>query len=144
MVNNLTKKEHDKFMAAKLKKYNAVSLIKFRDSLKLKLIKFGAFKILLCIFGLLIIYLQAILWFGDGSLSEIRKLKKSIALVEQENEKLHARNQQLIDEVEALRHGLDLIEHRAREDLGLVKKNEVFYHLIDQRTELEKNPETKK
>lgn len=127
-------------MAAQPKKNNAVDRNKVAERLKFKLAKPSAFTLLLSIFVILIIYLQAILWLGDGSLSEVRRLKKSISLIEQENLELQARNQQLIDEVEALRHGLDLIEHRAREDLGLVKKNEIFYHIIDHRSEKEKNP----
>ena len=131
-------------MAANSKKNNAVGLGETNDSLKMTLAKPNAFTFLLCVLTLLIIYLQSILWLGDGSLAEVRRLKESIAKIEHENANLQARNQQLIDEVEALRNGLDLIEHRAREDLGLVKKNEVFYHVIDHRSEQEKNPEVKK
>lgn len=127
-------------MTANSKKNNAVDRNKMSDRLKLNLAKPNAFKLLLSIFVVLILYLQTIFWLGDGSLSEVKRLKKSIALIEQENIELQTRNQQLIDEVEALRHGLDLIEHRAREDLGLVKKNEIFYHVIDHRTEEQKNP----
>lgn len=127
-------------MAANPRKNKAVSRAKPGDSLKLKFVKPKAFVFLLSILVLLIIYLQSILWLGDGSLAEVRRLKKSLAQIEKENAQLQVRNQQLIDEVEALRDGFDLIEHRAREDLGLVKKNEVFYHLIDHRSEEEKKP----
>jgi cell division protein FtsB len=112
------------------------------DSLKLNLVKPKLFTLLITVFAIMFFYLQAILWIGEGSLAEVWRLKKSIALIEEKNKELQTRNQKLIDEVDALRNGLDLIEHRAREDLGLIKQNEVFYHLIDERSEQEKNPKT--
>ena len=134
-------------MAANSNKKKAVERLRDRysssnrdDRLKLNIYKPKPFTLLLIVFAIVFLYLQAILWIGEGSLAEVWRLKKSIALIESENKNLQIRNQKLIDEVEALRNGLDLIEHRAREDLGLIKKNEVFYHVIDQRTEQEKNP----
>ncbi len=92
------------------------------------------FVVLMIVLGVLFIYLQVILWIGEGSVADVSRLKQSIAQKEQENKLLQERNQKLIEEVEALRNGLELIEHKAREDLGLVKENEVFYHVIDERT----------
>ena len=92
-----------------------------------------AIKLLLLV---MLVYLQSILWIGEGSLADVRRLKQSIVELEQKNKSLQERNQQLIDEIDALRNGLDLIEHRAREDLGFIKEGEVFYHII------KKQPET--
>lgn len=80
---------------------------------------------------LLFFYLQAILWIGEGSIAEVWRLKQSISELESENKILQERNQKLISEVEALRTGMDLIEFRARQDLGLIKEGEVFYHVIE-------------
>ena len=134
-------------MAADPNKKKAVERLRDRysstikdDGLKLNVYKPKPFTLLLIVLAIVFLYLQAILWIGEGSLAEVWRLKKSIALIESDNKNLQIRNQKLIDEVEALRNGLDLIEHRAREDLGLIKQNEVFYHVIDQRTEQEKKP----
>lgn len=86
---------------------------------------------------LLFFYLQAILWIGEGSIAEVWRLKQSISELESENKILQERNQKLISEVEALRTGEDLIEFRARQDLGLIKEGEVFYHVIDAPTQTE-------
>ena len=130
-------------MTANTKKNKAVERIKNNDNLKAKFIKPSGFSVFLIVLSILILYLQVILWIGEGSLAEVWRLNKSISIVKQENKKLEARNQKLIDEVEALRNGLDLIEHKAREDLGLVKKDEVFFHVIDRRTEEEKSTKPK-
>ena len=96
-----------------------------------RLTKLNWYSLLLILLFLMFVYLQAILWIGDGSIADVWRLKKAIAALEQENQLLRERNQTLINEVEALRHGTDLIENHAREDLGLVKQNEIFYHVID-------------
>jgi cell division protein FtsB len=90
-----------------------------------------------------LVYLQAILWIGEGSLADVRRLKQSIAELEQKNKQLQERNQLLIDEVDALRNGLDLIEHRAREELGFIKEDEVFYHIIKKQAKTERNEQKK-
>ena len=40
-------------------------------------------------------------------------------------------NQQHVAEVNALKTGLDGVEARAREELGMVKQGETFYVLVD-------------
>ena len=41
-------------------------------------------------------------------------------------------NQQLAAEVKALKTGLDEVEARAREELGMVKPGETFYLVVDE------------
>jgi cell division protein FtsB len=124
-------------MAANTSQKKAVDPLQKGEQALGRLRKPGFFPIAMFVLLVLFIYLQAILWIGEGSFAEVWRLKQSITELEKENQVLLERNQKLIDEVEALRNGLDLIEHRAREDLGLVKENEVFYHVI-------KEPESKK
>ncbi len=118
---------------ARLSKTDAARLVQ-QQSQNLGLERLGKlnwFTVILTVLLLMFIYLQAILWIGDGSLADVWRLKKSIAALEEENKSLRERNQMLINEVEALRSGTELIENHAREDLGLVKENEVFYHVIE-------------
>jgi cell division protein FtsB len=79
---------------------------------------------------LLLLLLQIPLWLAEGSFRDVRLLRQTMDRQERESAVLEARNQALKAEVEDLKAGLDAIEERARTDLGLVKKGEVFYHLL--------------
>ncbi len=43
---------------------------------------------------------------------------------------LQVRNEALDAEVRDLKQGLDAIEERARVDLGMIRKDEVFYQIV--------------
>lgn len=51
------------------------------------------------------------------------------------NESLRLRNQQLEGDVRSLSEGVEAIEERARNDFGMIKKDEVFIQLIEPRAE---------
>ena len=76
-------------------------------------------------------YLQLQLWVGEGSIADGWRLDKVINQQQQENADLKERNRMLEAEVLALKNGLEAIEERARLDLGMVKKNETFFLLVD-------------
>ncbi|WP_200285796.1 cell division protein FtsB [Rhabdochromatium marinum] len=82
---------------------------------------------LLALLGLL----QYRLWVGDGSLAQLHTLKFQIAEYQVELERLRARNQALIAEVESLKNGLEAIEERARFDLGMIQDGEMFLQVIE-------------
>ena len=48
-----------------------------------------------------------------------------------ENESLKERNDSLAAEVLDLKQGLDAIEERARSEMGMIKKDETFYQLVE-------------
>ncbi len=77
--------------------------------------------------------LQYRLWFGDGSVSEILSLRNAIEAQIGENERLYARNRELEAEVIDLKTGLESIEYRARRDLGMTRKDETFYQIVERR-----------
>jgi cell division protein FtsB len=79
----------------------------------------------------LFVLLQYKLWVGDGSLAEVWDLYQQSELQKQENQRLHERNQALEAEVQDLKQGLDSIEERAREELGMIKDSETFYQIIE-------------
>ena len=89
-------------------------------------------KVLIAILLLLFLSLQYQLWVGEGSLPEVWKLEDELAKQQQENLALQARNQRLAAEVEDLKKGLDAVEEYARDELGMIKDNEVFYQIINQ------------
>jgi len=80
---------------------------------------------------LLLVLLQVRLWTGAGSVSEIRLLESGIDGQVVENVGLELRNQELKDEVSDLRTGLDAIEERARSELGLIRRGETFFLMVD-------------
>ncbi|MDZ7790678.1 MAG: septum formation initiator family protein [Xanthomonadales bacterium] len=80
--------------------------------------------------GLLVILLllQVQLW---RQFSEMRTLRELVEDQRAENEALEKRNEALAAEVEDLRAGLDAIEERARSELGLIRKDEEFFLIVD-------------
>lgn len=78
----------------------------------------------------LFLFFQFKLWVGDGSMVDVRELRREIAEQKEENKHLKDRNMQLEAEVEDLKEGLEAIEERARANLGMIKEGETFYHVI--------------
>ncbi len=89
------------------------------------------FRFLNLVLVLIITLLQIRLWTGEGSLPENWQLESQIKQQKEVTEELAARNALLAAEVKDLRSGLDTIEERARYELGMVRKNETFFLLID-------------
>lgn len=89
---------------------------------------------------LLIGLLQYRLWYGDGNVREFRRLNDRIAELHQEGAKRRERNAALEAEVIDLKQGLDAVEERGRQDLGMIKEGEVFVQVIDPKEEAETSP----
>ncbi len=77
---------------------------------------------LMLLFGLV----QAELWFGDGGRLHVRKLQAQLVSQRQHNDAERARNARLAAEVDDLAQGLEMVEDRARGELGMVKPDEIF------------------
>ncbi len=88
-------------------------------------------KFILAALAVLFVLLQVKLWFGDGSIKDGWRLQDAIAAQSSENAQLKERNQALIAEVDDLKQGLEAIEERARSELGMIKKGETFYQVVD-------------
>ncbi|HAV04342.1 MAG TPA: cell division protein FtsB, partial [Pseudomonas sp.] len=71
------------------------------------------------------------LWVGEGSLAQVNSLNKQIADQQGENERLLERNRILEAEVLELKQGMETVEERARQELGMVKEGETLYQLIE-------------
>jgi cell division protein FtsB len=78
----------------------------------------------------LIVALQYPLWFGKGGWTRVRDLERSLALQNDSNARLKARNDALDAEVRDLKEGNDAIEERARLELGMIKRDETFYQVV--------------
>lgn len=75
--------------------------------------------------------LQYRLWFAPGSLAEQHRLELQVIEQTEVNSKLRARNEAIEREVLELQNGTDGIERRAREQLGLIRKGETFYLVVE-------------
>jgi cell division protein FtsB len=86
------------------------------------------------VYGLLLVLfllLQYTLWISEDGLRELWRLNRSIEQQRQENRILSERNQVLGAEVRDLKSGLDALEERARSELGMIKKDETFFQIIE-------------
>ena len=79
----------------------------------------------LVIAGLLAV-VQADLWFGKGNLPYVMSLRKDLAEQRAANDKARERNLRVTAELADLREGLEMVEERARAELGMIKPNEIL------------------
>lgn len=86
--------------------------------------------LLACLVALLGI-LQYRLWIAEGSLAERHRLEQEVREQAALNEELRARNAVLEREVLELQTGNAVVEERAREELGLVREDEVYYQFVE-------------
>jgi cell division protein FtsB len=85
------------------------------------------------IFVTLILALQYPLWLGKGGWLNVISLQKQIDQQLKVNELIKSENDILLAVVQDLKNGTDVIEGKARFDLGLIKKNETFFLIIDKK-----------
>ena len=74
----------------------------------------------------LLIIVHAQLWVGRGSLPSVNEMQRRLSEQAAANAKAEADNVRLSAEVKDLREGLEMVEEKAREELGMVKPNEIF------------------
>jgi cell division protein FtsB len=81
---------------------------------------------------LLIVFLglQYRLWFGFNSINDFYQHTEEVARHQQMNQKLIKRNKLLAADVKDLKTGLEAIEERARNELGMIKPGETFFRII--------------
>jgi len=75
---------------------------------------------------LLLVIFHAQLWTGRGSLPNVREMQQRLADQQAKNGKSQTSNDQLAAEVRDLKEGLEMVEEKARSELGMVKPNEIF------------------
>jgi cell division protein FtsB len=78
---------------------------------------------------LLLAVLQWQLWNGRGSVRDVAQLQTKLADQKDANAKSALNNERLSSEVNDLKDGLEMVEERARAELGMVKPNEVFVQI---------------
>jgi cell division protein FtsB len=74
--------------------------------------------------------MQGRLWLSDDGFRKTRELRDSVVRQRSQNQALRDRNASLEAEVINLKEGREAAEERARTDLGMIGKNEIFYQVI--------------
>jgi cell division protein FtsB len=70
--------------------------------------------------------LHAQIWFGRGSVGNVAQLQQKLVAQESSNAAAKLTNERLTAEVRDLQEGLEMVEERARSELGMVKPNEIY------------------
>ena len=83
-------------------------------------------------FIILIAAIQYPLWLGKGGWLRAWEMDRQVAAQRDKNAQLQARNATLEAEVNDLKQGTEAIEERARYELGMIRGDEVFFHIVPQ------------
>jgi cell division protein FtsB len=86
-------------------------------------------KVLALVLAVFLAAIQAQLWVGRGSVAHVAHLREELAAAQSDNDQARARNNQLQAELRDLREGLEMVEEKARFELGMIKSDEVFVPL---------------
>ena len=78
----------------------------------------------------LLVALQWRLWFGEGSLQQVSRLREEARAARAEVLRLEERERALAAEVTDLKSGLEAIEERARSELGMIDEHETFFRFV--------------
>ena len=78
---------------------------------------------------LLLLVIHAQLWFGRGSVPSVAQMQQKLEAQKAANAQAQQANERLASEVRDLKEGLEMVEERARMELGMVKPNEIFVHI---------------
>jgi len=77
----------------------------------------------------LLLVLQAQMWFGRGSVPDVMRLRQQLAEQKENNAAAQLANDRLSAELYDLKDGLEMVEERARTEIGMVKPNEIFVQI---------------
>ena len=74
----------------------------------------------------MLVVLQGQLWLGRGSVPDVMQLRQTLAENKFNNQQSLIANQRLEAELRDLSDGREMIEERARREIGMVKQGELF------------------
>lgn len=76
-----------------------------------------------------LVWVQAQIWFGQRSAARVAELQTQLQHQEQANAQAREAQTRARAELKDLREGLEMVEEKARFELGLLKPDEVFVKL---------------
>ena len=93
---------------------------------------------------MLILALQYPLWLGKGSWLRVWEVDRELSRQKEVTQKLKGRNASLDADVRDLKQGYEAIEERARSELGMVKRDEIFFQVLEENKQVPKPNENPK
>ncbi len=81
----------------------------------------------------LIALVHAELWFGKSGVPHVMELQSKLDKQKAGNDAARLRNEQLTAEVRDLKEGLEMVEEKARYELGMVKPDEILVQIFTPR-----------
>lgn len=91
----------------------------------------------------LILALQYPLWLGKGSWLRVWEVDRELTKQKEVSQTLKARNASLDADVRDLKQGYEAIEERARSELGMVKRDEIFFQVLQDNRQVPKQQDKK-
>ncbi len=93
--------------------------------------EFGKSKVLLALSIIFFVIASATAYYKDSGLRDVQKLNDAISTVDQKIQELESDNERITNELDSLNSDDTYVESIARENLGLVKPNEVVYEFVE-------------
>ena len=81
----------------------------------------------------LLALVHAELWFGKGGVPRVLELNAKLSEQQATNAAARVRNEQMLAEVRDLKEGLEMVEEKARFELGMVKPDEILVQVTTAR-----------
>lgn len=96
--------------------------------------RYGGRKLLIVALAVTFLFLQKSLWLGNSTVGNWLEARASNAEQATENTRLSEVNQRLTREIEELTgdSGMGMVEELAREELDMVRKDEIFFRFVRQ------------
>ncbi len=88
-------------------------------------------RIMLVVVAVLLALASWRLWLSDEGLREVWRLGQAVEVQEEQNLGLKQRNSELEAEVKDLKEGLDAVEEKARQELGMTREGETFFQVVE-------------
>lgn len=77
----------------------------------------------------LLAIVHAQLWIGRGSVPSVSGMALQLAQQKEKNEQARQANERLTAEVRDLKEGMEMVEEKARFELGMVRPNEILVQI---------------
>jgi len=81
----------------------------------------------------LLVLVHVELWFGRAGVPRVVELSGKLRAQQSANDAARTRNDQLLAEVSDLKEGLEMVEEKARFELGMVKPDEILVQISTRR-----------
>jgi cell division protein FtsB len=82
------------------------------------------------VLGSAVVAVQGTLWLGPDNMPQVMNLERQLGAERAANAEASARNARTLAEVSDLKEGLEMVEEKARTELGMVKGDEVLVQVL--------------